>query len=184
MKSTETRLRGVFLVEPVVHRDARGFFLESFHEQKYARAGIDSHFVQDNHSRSGQGTLRGLHLQHPHGQAKLVRVLQGSVFDVAVDVRLGSPQFGEWVGVELSAESQHQLFVPAGFAHGFAVTSETAEFEYKCSEFYEPSAELVVRWDDPAIGIDWPIEDPTLSQRDAEASLLAELTEKLPRFGN
>ena len=184
MKSTETRLRGVFLVEPVVHRDARGFFLESFHEQKYARAGIDSHFVQDNHSRSGQGTLRGLHLQHPHGQAKLVRVLQGSVFDVAVDVRLGSPRFGEWVGVELSAESQHQLFVPAGFAHGFAVTSETAEFEYKCSEFYEPSAELVVRWDDPAIGIDWPIEDPTLSQRDAEASLLAELTEKLPRFEN
>ena len=184
MKFTETRLRGVFLVEPVVHSDERGFFLESFHERTYADAGIEVHFVQDNHSRSGHGTLRGLHLQHPHGQAKLVRVLAGSVFDVAVDVRVGSPQFGQWVGFELTAESQHQLFVPAGFAHGFAVTSETADFEYKCSDFYEPSCEQVVRWDDPAIGIDWPLADPTLSARDAEARPLADLIDELPRYEN
>lgn len=183
MKFTQTRLSGVYLVEPVVHRDERGFFLESYHARKYAAAGIDVQFVQDNHSRSGYGTLRGLHLQHPHAQAKLVRVLEGSVFDVAVDVRVGSPQFGQWVGVELTAERQNQLFIPAGFAHGFAVTSERADFEYKCSDFYEPSAEVVLRWDDPAIGIEWPIERPTLSERDARAPVLAELMDKLPRYG-
>jgi len=182
MKFTETRLPGVILVEPTVHRDDRGFFLESFHARKYADAGIDVTFVQDNHSRSGRGTLRGLHLQHPHGQAKLVRVIHGSVFDVAVDVRVGSPHFGQWVGFELSAESQNQLFIPAGFAHGFAVTSDTADFEYKCSDFYTPTAEIVVRWDDPAIGIEWPVEGPTLSARDAGAASLAELMDKLPRW--
>jgi len=182
VKFEETRLPGVVLVSPDVHRDPRGFFLESFHERKYAEAGIDARFVQDNHSRSAQGTLRGLHLQHPHAQAKLVRVLAGSVFDVAVDVRVGSPWFGQWVGYELTAESQQQLFVPTGFAHGFAVTSEGADFEYKCSDFYAPEYELVVRWDDPAIGIDWPIEQPTLSTRDAAAPLLEELTGKLPRY--
>jgi len=182
MKFTETRLPGVILVEPTVHRDDRGFFLESFHARKYADAGIDVAFVQDNHSRSGRGTLRGLHLQHPHGQAKLVRVIQGSVFDVAVDVRVGSPHFGGWVGFELSAESQNQLFIPAGFAHGFAVTSDTADFEYKCSDFYTPTDEVVVRWDDPAIGIEWPVETPTLSARDARAPSLAELMDRLPRY--
>ncbi len=182
MKFEETTLPGVVLVEPDVYRDDRGFFLEFFHERRYAEAGIEARFVQDNHSRSMKGTLRGLHLQHPHAQAKLVRVLSGSVFDVAVDVRVGSPHFGRWVGFELTAESQHQLWVPAGFAHGFAVTSDTADFEYKCTDFYAPDCELVVRWDDPAIGIEWPIDAPTLSTRDAGAPLLADLTEKLPRY--
>jgi dTDP-4-dehydrorhamnose 3,5-epimerase len=182
VKFEPTRLPGVIRIEPDVHRDARGFFLETYHAQKYAEAGIDVRFVQDNHSRSSRGTLRGLHLQHPRGQAKLVRVLEGTVFDVAVDVRVGSPHFGQWVGFELTAETQHQLFVPAGFAHGFAVTSERADFEYKCSDVYAPECELVVRWDDPAIGIDWPIEAPTLSARDAQAPLLADLTDGLPKF--
>lgn len=182
MKFEETTLPGVVLVEPDVHRDDRGFFLEFFHERRYAEAGIEARFVQDNHSRSMKGTLRGLHLQHPHAQAKLVRVLSGSVFDVAVDVRVGSPHFGRWVGFELTAESQHQLWVPVGFAHGFAVTSDTADFEYKCTDFYAPDCELVVRWDDPAIGIEWPIDAPTLSPRDAGAPLLADLTERLPRY--
>jgi len=182
VKFEPTRLPGVVLVKPDVHRDDRGFFLESFHERKYAGGGIDAHFVQDNHSRSAKGTLRGLHLQHPHAQAKLVRVLAGSVFDVAVDVRVGSPHFGQWVGADLTAENQHQLFVPAGFAHGFAVTSEHADFEYKCSDFYAPECELVVRWDDAAIGVDWPIETPALSGRDTDAPLLADLTSVLPTY--
>ncbi len=182
MKVEETRLPGVVLVKPDVHRDPRGFFIETYHAERYAKAGLDARFVQDNHSRSAAGTLRGLHLQHPKAQAKLVRVLQGSVFDVAVDVRVGSPHFGQWVGAELTAENQHQLYVPAGFAHGFAVTSEFADFEYKCSDLYAPDCELVVRWDDPAIGIDWPIEAPTLSARDAEAAPLADLEASLPRY--
>lgn len=182
MKFEATRLPGVVLVKPDVHRDERGFFLESYHEEKYRQGGIGARFVQDNHSRSVRGTLRGLHLQHPRAQAKLVRVLAGSVYDVAVDVRLGSPHFGRWVGVELTAANQHQLFVPEGFAHGFAVLSEVADFEYKCSDFYAPDCELVIRFDDPAIGIDWPGSAPTLSARDAEAPGLAELEAKLPRY--
>ena len=183
MKFTETRLPGVILVEPVVHRDDRGFFVETYQTQRYIEHGIDVTFVQDNHSRSGHGTLRGLHLQHPNAQAKLVRVIDGSVFDVAVDVRVGSPHFGEWVGVELTAESQHQLFVPAGFAHGFVVTSERADLEYKCSALYAPDCEHVVRWDDPAIGIEWPLDGaPTLSSRDAKAQPLDALKDVLPRY--
>lgn len=182
MKFEPTRLPGVVLVKPDVHRDDRGFFVECYHERKYAEGGIGTRFIQDNHSRSGLGTLRGLHLQHPNAQAKLVRVATGSVFDVAVDVRVGSPTFGQWVGAELTAENQHQLFVPEGFAHGFAVTSETADFEYKCSDLYAPDSEVVVRWDDPAIGIDWPIETPVLSARDADAPLLADVSEHLPRY--
>ena len=172
----------VVLVEPDVHRDDRGFFLETYQQRKYAPAGIDLDFVQDNHSRSTRGTLRGLHAQLVHPQGKLVRVVVGEVFDVAVDIRVGSPTYGRWVGETLSADNFKQLWVPPGFAHGFCVTSEIAEFEYKCTDFYHPEGEIVVAWNDPAIGIDWPIADPLLSGRDAAADPLAAHTEKLPRY--
>jgi dTDP-4-dehydrorhamnose 3,5-epimerase len=167
MKVLPTALAGVVIVEPVVHRDARGFFMESYHAERYRAAGIDVEFVQDNHSRSGRGTLRGLHWQvAPRPQAKLVRVLAGEIFDVAVDIRPDSPTFGQWVGTRLDAERFRQLFVPVGFAHGFCVLSEIAEVEYKCSAVYDPAAERGLMWNDPAIGIAWPIEHPILSSRD------------------
>jgi dTDP-4-dehydrorhamnose 3,5-epimerase len=175
VKVTPTRLAEVLLVEPAVHGDARGFFLETYSAARYRDAGITEAFVQDNLSFSARGVLRGLHLQHPHAQGKLVSVLQGAVFDVAVDVRVGSPDFGRWVGVHLSAENKRQLYVPPGFAHGFVVTSETALFSYKCTEYYHPETERSVRWDDPRIGIDWPIVDVSLSKKDREAPLLADL---------
>lgn len=153
MKFTEMALPGVIMVEPVVHRDGRGFLLESYHARKYRDGGLDATFVQDNHSKSKLGTLRGLHLQNPHAQGKLVRVLSGSVYDVAVDVRVGSPHFGQHVAVELDAETHRQLYVPPNFAHGFVVTSDEAEFEYKCTDFYDPSCEIVVAWNDPEIAI-------------------------------
>jgi len=181
MNFTPLAIPDVILVEPDVHRDDRGFFLESYHREKYAAGGIDVDFVQDNHSRSGRGTLRGLHSQIEHAQGKLVRVVVGEVFDVAVDIRRGSPTFGQWVGQQLSADNFAQLWVPPGFAHGFCVTSEIAEFEYKCTDFYHPEAEIVVAWNDPAIGIDWPIEEPLLSARDADAKPLSEHTDRLPR---
>ena len=183
MKFVPTELPGVVMVEPDVYRDGRGFFLESYHVRKYREAGIDAVFVQDNHSHSSRGILRGLHLQTRRPQGKLVRVVTGEVFDVAVDVRVGSPSFTRFVGVRLSADDQRQLYVPPGFAHGFVVLSEEADFEYKCTDFYDPGGELSIAWNDPDIGIPWPIESPSLSSRDAAAPRLAELTEQLPRYG-
>jgi dTDP-4-dehydrorhamnose 3,5-epimerase len=166
MQIIETSLPGVKIIEPDVFGDRRGFFLESYHRKRYREGGVSSDFVQDNLSFSRRGTLRGLHYQLPHEQAKLVQVLQGEVFDVAVDIRRGSPTFGQWTGARLSAENKRQLFIPEGFAHGFCVLSETALFLYKCSDFYHPECEGGVLWCDPHLGIDWPIEDPVLSEKD------------------
>ena len=167
MNVTATGLDGVLLIEPDVHRDDRGFFLESWHERKYREAGVPGTFVQDNHSRSVRGTLRGLHAQRRRPQGKLVRVLHGEIFDVAVDIRPGSVTFGRWVSATLSAENFRQIFVPKGFAHGFCVLSAEAEIEYKCTELYDRADEVGVRWDDPEIGIAWPLKDPLLSPKDA-----------------
>jgi dTDP-4-dehydrorhamnose 3,5-epimerase len=165
---TETSLPGVVLIEPKIHGDQRGFFMESYNRRAMAAIGIADDFVQDNHSKSGFGVLRGLHYQLAVPQAKLVRVTRGRVFDVAVDIRRGSPDFGRWAGVELSDENQLMLYIPAGFAHGFLVLSEIAEFQYKCSDFYAPEDEHGVAWNDPSIGIEWPLKglDPVLSDRD------------------
>ena len=182
MKFLATKLPGVIVVEPVVHRDARGFFLESFHEEKFRAGGIDARFVQDNHSASTRGTLRGLHAQWRKPQGKLVRVLSGEIFDVAVDARRGSPTFGQWVGEVLSAENVRQLWVPAGFVHGFCVLSERAEVEYKCTDFYDPGGELSVIWNDPDIGIEWPVKEPVLSAKDAAAPRLRDVGEKLVKY--
>jgi len=164
----ETDLPGVLVLKPRVFRDPRGFFAETYHAHKFADLGITVTFVQDNHSRSSRGTLRGLHYQLRHPQAKLCRVIEGEVFDVAVDIRRGSPTFGKWVGVTLSAEEMNQIFIPAGFAHGFVVLSETAQFLYKCSDFYDPSAEDGIAWNDPDLNIDWKVTDPLLSKKDSE----------------
>jgi dTDP-4-dehydrorhamnose 3,5-epimerase len=170
----ETSLPGVLIIEPKMFGDQRGFFMELFQAQRYRDAGIASPFVQDNFSRSVKGTLRGLHFQKPKAQGKLVQVFAGAVFDVAVDVRRGSPTFGKWFGTELSAENRRQLWVPAGFAHGFCVLSDSADFHYKCTELYAPEAERSISWNDPALGIDWPIVEPRLSAKDAAAPLLAD----------
>lgn len=182
MKFTHTELPGVVLVEPDVHRDARGFFLESFHAEKYAEGGITEAFVQDNHSSSKRGTLRGIHAQLRRSQGKLVRVIEGEVFDVAVDIRRGSPHFGEWVGYRLSAENFLQLYLPPGFGHAFCVLSERAQFEYKCTNFYDPESEISIAWNDPEIGILWPFDSPILSPKDANAPTLQEMLERLPRY--
>lgn len=166
MKVSPTELPEVLLVEPTVHGDARGFFFESFSAARYEAAGIAGPFVQDNLSRSQHGVLRGLHLQHPDAQGKLVSVLDGEVYDVAVDVRVGSPRFGRWVGVSLSARNKRQLWVPPGFAHGFLVTSPEVLFAYKCTRYYRPDTEICIRWDDPHIGIAWPLRDVILSAKD------------------
>ena len=179
MKFIPTELQGVILIEPDVFKDARGFFLETYHQRKYAEGGIPGPFVQDNHSFSGHGTLRGLHAQRRHPQGKLVRAVEGEMFDVAVDIRRGSATFGRWLGFVLSGENFRQLWIPPGFAHGFCVLSEKVHVEYKCTGFYDPSDELTVAWNDPAIGIRWPIETPTLSARDLSAPRLAELLERL-----
>jgi dTDP-4-dehydrorhamnose 3,5-epimerase len=172
----------VRLLKPRVFFDPRGYFFESYSQARFAEAGIDDRFVQDNVSRSTRGVLRGLHLQHPKGQGKLVQVLHGEVFDVAVDVRVGSRTFGRWVGATLSAENKLQLWVPEGFAHGFVVLSEEAVFTYKCSEVYAPESELGVRFDDPEIGVEWPIDDPILSEKDAAHPRLRDIgRERLPR---
>lgn len=179
MEFHATDLPGVILVEPTVHRDDRGYFLETYHVQKYREGGVDVDFVQDNQSRSVYGTLRGLHLQTNRPQDKLVRVLSGEIYDVAVDVRRGSPTYGQSFGATLSAENFLQLFVPKGFVHGFVVTSEIAEVEYKCSDFYDATGELSVAWDDPDLGIEWPVADPQLSQKDADASQLRDVDPQL-----
>ncbi len=176
MKIQQTALPGVLILEPKAFGDARGFFMETWNRRRYVEAGLPGEFVQDNVSFSQHGVLRGLHYQHPNAQGKLVYVLQGEVFDVAVDVRVGSPSFGRWVGVTLSAENRRQFWVPPGFAHGFCVTGETALFCYKCTELYAPEHEGSILWNDPAIGIAWPLEHPTLSAKDAAAPPLAELS--------
>ena len=180
MRVTETRLPGVLLIEPDVHRDGRGFFVETYHIDRYRECGIAAPFVQDNHSRSIQGTLRGLHLQLQRPQGKLIHVIEGEIFDVAVDVRRGSPAFGRWVAVNLSADNFRQVYVPPGFAHGFCVISPIAQVEYKCTEVYDPASELGIAWNDPAIGIAWPAGEPRLSARDSAHSTLAALHDRLP----
>lgn len=176
MNVIDTPLPGVKLIEPRVFGDARGFFLESWNRRTFAGLGLDLDFVQDNHSRSARGVLRGLHYQLSDPQGKLVRVTSGSVFDVAVDIRRSSPQFGQWVGYQLSAENHRMLWVPPGFAHGFVVTSDHADFMYKVTRFYNPADERSIRWDDPSIGIAWPDIGmaPTLSGKDAIAPPLAD----------
>ncbi|NHA15383.1 dTDP-4-dehydrorhamnose 3,5-epimerase [Thioalkalivibrio sp. XN279] len=167
MKITETRLPGVLIFEPKVHGDARGFFVETFRQEACRAAGIELDFVQDNHSRSRRGVLRGLHAQAVRPQGKLVRCSRGEVFDVAVDIDPTSATFGQWVGVTLSDENHKQMWIPPGYAHGFVVLSEIADFEYKCTDYYAPEHEFGVRWDDPEIGIEWPLKDPLLSAKDA-----------------
>ena len=178
MKATETALPGVFVIEPAVFGDDRGFFMESFNAAKFSElTGTDVDFVQDNHSRSSANVLRGIHYQIEYAQGKLVRVTEGAVFDVAVDLRRSSPCFGQWYGVELSAENKKQLWVPAGFGHAFLVLSESADFLYKTTDYYHPESERSILWNDPEIGIEWPLAsgvEPRLSGKDAVASILAD----------
>jgi dTDP-4-dehydrorhamnose 3,5-epimerase len=180
MRFTPQGIPDVILIEPDVHRDARGFFLETWHQRKYAEGGVSGPFVQDNHSHSRRGTLRGLHAQIHHPQGKLVRVVEGEVFDVAVDIRRGSATFGRWVGDRLSGRNLRQLWIPPGFAHGFCVLSEVVHLEYKCTDFYDPADEIAIAWNDPEIAIAWPMVDPTLSARDAAAPRLADVIDRLP----
>lgn len=183
MKVSHTKLPGVLVVDPDVFADERGFFLETWAHRRYAEAGLPQTFVQDNLSRSSQGILRGLHLQHPFGQGKLVQVMEGEVYDVAVDVRVGSPTFGQWVGTTLTGDNHRQVYIPPGFAHGFAVVSEHALFSYKCTEAYHRETELGVIWNDPDIGIEWPLSEPMLSPKDAKFPRLSEIGEdRLPRW--
>lgn len=182
MKVFPTDLDGVLVIEPQVHRDDRGFFAETFHAPRYASAGVDATFIQDNHSRSTKGTLRGLHAQLQRPQAKLLRVLRGAIFDVVVDVRVGSPTFKRWISVELSDENFRQIFVPVGFAHGFCVLSDVAEVEYKCSDVYQAGDELGLAWNDPEVGVAWPIAEPLLSPKDREGKPLSRLLDRLPRY--
>ena len=184
MKISPMKIPEVLLIEPDVFGDNRGFFMESWHRKKYADAGLDIDFVQDNHSRSSRGVLRGLHYQLEQPQGKLVRAVTGAVFDVAVDIRRGSPTFGQWVGAELSEENQHQLYAPPGFAHGFCVLSATADFLYKCTDFYAPEYEHGILWNDPVIGIDWPGNDFSVSDKDARNSLLSDMADELPVYGS
>lgn len=184
MESRPASIEGLVIIEPSVFGDERGFFMEAYSRDRYAAAGLPQEFVQDNVSLSGRGILRGLHLQHPNGQGKLCQVLEGEVFDVAVDVRVGSPTFGRWEGVTLSSENKRQFYVPAGFAHGFCVLSERALFSYKCTDFYSAESELGVAWNDPDIGIDWPIDAPKLSVKDAKNPGLNEIPMgELPSYG-
>lgn len=183
MERIDTSLSGLFLIRPKIFSDPRGFFFESYHRDKFSKLGISNAFVQDNHSKSVKGTLRGLHYQFKFPQAKLCRVIQGEVFDVAVDIRKGSPSFGKWVGVLLSAENKEQIYIPRGFAHGFLVLSETAEFLYKCDDFYHPEDEIGIAWNDPEIGINWSFAEPILSNKDKVNLELSNITnDKLPEF--
>jgi dTDP-4-dehydrorhamnose 3,5-epimerase len=175
MNIIRCELEGLLIIEPKVFGDARGFFMETWNARRYAEAGIGATFVQDNLSFSRRGTLRGLHYQNPVPQGKLVSVLEGAVFDVAVDVRRSSPTFGKWHGLTLSSENRRQFFIPPGFAHGFLVLSETAMFCYKCTDFYFPGGEMTIRWDDPEVGIGWPMKDPLLSEKDARGLRLKEV---------
>jgi dTDP-4-dehydrorhamnose 3,5-epimerase len=184
MNVIETPLPGVVIVEPKVFGDARGFFMETYNAERYRAAGIDATFVQDNHSRSRRGVLRGLHYQLEQTQGKLVWVEQGEVYDVAVDVRRGSPTFGQAFGCVLSEENHRQLYIPAGYAHGFVVLSESCDFVYKCTDYYHPASECSVAWDDPDLAIAWPLRDVQLSAKDAAAPRLKDMpADRLPVYG-
>ena len=183
MKVIETALPGALILEPKVFGDSRGFFYESYNKASYREAGITSDFIQSNVSRSAKGVLRGLHYQWPNPQGKLVSVLEGEVYDVAVDVRRGSPTFGQWAGVMLSADNHRHFWIPEGFAHGFCVLSDFATFTYQCTALYDAAADAGIRWNDAAVGIDWPLSDPLLSDKDAKAPLLADVaSDRLPVF--
>jgi dTDP-4-dehydrorhamnose 3,5-epimerase len=183
MKFLPTDLPGVVLVEPDIWHDSRGFFLENYHARKFQEGGISAAFVQDNHSQSIQGTLRGLHAQAgKRPQGKLVRATEGEIFDVAVDIRQGSPTFKKWIGAVLSASTFRLLYIPPGFAHGFCVLSQRAQVQYKCTDFYSPTDEITICWNDPTIGINWPIKDPLLSEKDLKAPRLDQLWESLPVY--
>jgi len=179
MNIIQTKLEGAIIIEPKVFGDDRGFFMETYHCNRYKEAGIDLSFVQDNHSRSSESVLRGLHFQKTKPQGKLVRVVRGKVFDVAVDIRKDSATFGQWEGVVLSEENKRQFYVPPGFAHGFVTLSETADFEYKCTDYYDPSDEGAIRWNDPDIAVEWPIALPKLSDKDKAAPLFKEFKKAL-----
>ena len=174
MEIVKTPIAGVVVIKPKVFGDARGYFVETWHEERYVKAGLNCRFVQDNHSTSRRNVVRGLHYQKAFAQGKLVSVSLGNVFDVAVDIRPGSPTFGKWYGCELSADNQHQLWIAPGLAHGFAVLSELAHFHYKCTEYYHPEVEACLRWDDPELGIVWPVEKPILSENDKNGMSFAE----------
>lgn len=179
MNVTETKLQGVFIIEPKVFGDNRGFFMETWNKEKYEEAGLSYNFVQDNLSFSTKGVLRGLHFQRLNPQGKLVYVLQGEVFDVAVDIRVGSPTFGQWEGITLSSENKRQFYIPVGFAHGFCVLSETALFAYKCTDKYNSQAEYGISWNDPDVGIKWPIENPILSPKDEILMKIRDIDSKM-----
>ena len=184
MEVIPTKIPDVLLLTPQRFGDQRGWFMESWQAERYQQLGIPDGFVQDNQAFSQKGVLRGLHIQNPHGQGKLVQVIRGEVFDVAVDIRQGSPWFGQWVGVNLSESNYHQLYVPVGFAHGYLVLSEDAIFTYKCTDYYHPETQFSVRWDDPQIGIEWPASlNPILAEKDRDAPLLSEIpVERLPAY--
>ena len=183
MKIITTSIEGILIIEPKTFEDNRGFFMETYHQKRFNAFGINTTFVQDNLSYSLKNTLRGLHFQIKHPQAKLIQVISGEIFDVAVDLRPGSATFGKWIGIHLSDENKRQLFIPKGFAHGFCVLSEFALFYYKCSDFYAPEDEGGVIWSDPDIGIEWPVENPIISKKDNQFQKLSGLTaEKLPSF--
>lgn len=185
MQITQTKLPGALIIEPRVFPDGRGFFFESYHRERYSQNGIRDEFVQDNLSFSVKDTLRGMHYQSPHSQAKLVQVLSGEVFDVAVDIRSGSPTFGQWEGVILSSENRRQFYIPRGFAHGFCVLSDTAIFSYKCDDFYAPDCEGGILWSDPVLGISWPSKTPLLSEKDRVFHCLTDIpVERLPVFSS
>jgi dTDP-4-dehydrorhamnose 3,5-epimerase len=176
MKIQQCGLDGLLLIEPQVFGDARGFFLELWNEKRFSEAKLDAAFVQDNVSFSRRGILRGLHFQNPNAQGKLVSALEGELFDVAVDLRRSSATFGKWFSIVLSGEKKQQLYIPAGFAHGFQVVSDTALFHYKCTALYSPKDERTLRWDDPALGIPWPVPEPVLSEKDKQGTLLRDLS--------
>lgn len=176
----DTEIDDLVLLEPQVHGDERGFLVETFSAEAWRELGVDAEFVQDNHSRSGRGILRGLHFQTSPGQAKLVRCVRGRIWDVAVDLRRGSPTYGRWEGYELDDERHRQLFVPVGFAHGFYVVSDLADVHYKLSSYYDPATEAGIAWDDPDLGVEWPLDDPQLSDRDRSAPRLGEVADELP----
>ncbi len=184
LKLINTSIPDVILIEPNVYDDSRGFFLETFHHRKYADVGIDQVFVQDNYSHSKRGIIRGLHYQLIHPQGKLIYVMKGEIFDVAVDIRRGSPSFGQWFGTSLSAENKRQIYVPKGFAHGFCVLSESADVMYKCTDFYDAEDEYGIFWSDETIAIDWPVKTPVLSDKDNGFQKLTEISENdLPVYG-
>ena len=183
MKVTPTSLPDLLIIEPDVFRDDRGFFTETYHREKYAAAGMTPVFVQDNLSFSVGGTLRGLHYQYPHAQAKLVQVLSGEIYDLALDIRRGSPTFGRWTGIHLSQQNKKQLFIPEGFAHGFCVISESALFSYKCTDFYTPACECGILWCDPDLAVPWPVEHPVISSKDSGYGALKDVPEdRLPLY--